>query len=87
MTFLQRSQNERLYALFSVGDPDQAGSRGALGLFLLRTSATEDPLWESPFPHVYLLIKAAVDGAPANLHEPLGGDEHLVDPFPYREQR
>lgn len=53
----------------------------------MRTPATEDPLWESPFPRVYLLIKAAVDGAPADLHEPLGGDEHLIDPLPYREQR
>lgn len=53
----------------------------------MRTPATEDPLWESPFPRVYLLIKAAVDGAPADLHEALGGDEHLVDPLPYREQR
>lgn len=33
----------------------------------------------------YLLIEAAVDGAPADLHEPLGGDEHLVHPFPWKK--
>lgn len=35
--------------------------------------------------HTNLLIEAAVDGAPADLHEPLGGDEHLVDPFPWEK--
>lgn len=39
-----------------------------------------------PLPsHTNLLIEAAVDGAPADLHEPLGGDEHLVDPFPWEK--
>lgn len=31
---------------------------------------------------LYLLIKSAVESTPANLHEPLGRDEHLVNPFP-----
>ena len=47
----------------------------------LRMPATQISLGE-PFPCVYLLVKAAVDGAPADLHESLGGDEHLVDPLP-----
>lgn len=34
--------------------------------------------------HAYLLVEAAVDGAPADLHEALGGDEHLVDPLPWK---
>lgn len=38
-------------------------------------------------PRTHLLIEAAADGAPANLHEPLGGDEHLVEPLPWNKPR
>lgn len=43
-------------------------------------------LWqEEPLPSRYLLVEAAADGAPADLHESLRGDEHLVDPLPCGE--
>lgn len=45
----------------------------------------EDSLGGPTPSTMYLLIEATVDGAPANLHEPLGGDEHLVDPFPWKK--
>ena len=58
-----------------------------LGLFLLRGCLQQKTLFgRAPPLLVYLLIKAAVDGTPADLHEALGGDEHLVDPLPYKEQ-
>lgn len=56
-------------------------SKGQSGKGLGGHSSSTRPPWEGP-SLVYLLIEAAVDGAPADLHEALGGDEHLVDPLP-----
>lgn len=53
----------------------------------MRPAAKRRSPWEGSLSHMYLLIEAAVDRAPANLHEPLGGDEHLVDPFPWKKSR
>lgn len=91
VTFLQRSQSGGMYARrprVERGMTTLISGRPRSGRLL---SGSEDAchtslLWESPFPGVHLLIKAAVDGTPADLHEPLGGDEHLVDPFPCGEQ-